>query len=161
MAAVAALFLSSCYSDGDGAGDGAADGLQKVLYMPSAESMSIQIEEGTAVRVNFQVVPASYAIIIAEQSKDLLAFVPFHSYTATMSVTDITADADGRLTVTAVPNGTEAGQFYLFALVVQYGDKTIRTDNIKFWRDFVPDIPDITTPSVLLSSERISQTLAE
>ena len=158
MMAITIFALSSCSKDEDGdAGRGAADGLQSISYMSMNDLWTVKIEEGEAVDVNFKVVPASYASLIAAQPIDMLAFVPHSSTNATIEITKVSATDEGILTVTAIPRSTENGQFYLFALMVRYGDETFQTHNIKFWREYIPE----SGPLLQVKAEEISQALAE
>lgn len=155
--ALAVAAFSSCHDDEDDAALYESDGLQSVNYLPQGDVMSVQIFEGEPADVTFRVVPASYASLIASQPLDMLTFVPFSPTNASLEITGLSATDDGLLTVTVTPSSTENGQFYLFALMVRYGDRTVTTDNIKFWREFVPD----AKPMVQLKQEQVSQTLAE
>ena len=158
MMVLTVFTLSSCHDDEeDAAGRGAADGLQTMSYISMNDAWSVKIEEGETVDVAFKVVPAAYASRIASQPMDMLSFVPFSPTDASLEISQVTATEDGILTVSVTPRSTENGRFYLFALMVRYEDRTVTSDNIKFWREFVPD----NTPKVQLKKEQISQTLAE
>ena len=157
MMVLTVFTLSSCHDDEDDAsGRGVADGLQTISYMSMNDAWSVKIEEGESVDVAFKVIPAAYASLIALQPIEMLTFVPFSPTNASMEITNITATEDGILTVSLTPKATVNGQFYLFALMVRYEDRTVTSDNIKFWREFVPD----NTPKVQLKKEQVSQTLA-
>lgn len=158
MMVLTVFTLSSCHDDEDDAkGGGGADGLQTISYVSMNDAWSVKIEEGESVDVAFKVVPATYASLIASQPIEMLTFVPFSSTNASLTINQLTATEEGILTVNVTPQSTENGQFYLFALVVRYEDRTITSDNIKFWREYVAP----PTPKVQLKKEQVSQTLAE
>ena len=99
--------------------------VQSLVYVPTTTDGRITIPEGTAsqpVVITYMVQPVAMATTMAA-NRELLAFVVEEglttraaSQTATLTVSSISADHDGRLSIIAKSNGFQADRGYAIAL---------------------------------------------
>ena len=158
LAVLAVLNFSACKDEDEAQETAWMASLQSIVYRPATSDGRILIEEGEPFSLTYQVTPAELAAVIASQTAGTaLSLVPRLPAVQILTTTEVTATADGRLTITAVPSSTEPGRSYLFSLAVTDGQTFYLADPVELYRAGLP----VVVPSVALSSESVSQILAE
>ena len=155
LALMAVWTLAACHDSDDAATTDSLSGLQSVEYVETGEE-PLLIAEGSPLTLTYRVTPANMAQTLIGGQDVSLWMTPLAPTTAELAITEKTADnAQGTITLTVVPNGTEQGGEYLFALLLSSGSTIITTDGVRLVREAVP------LPTIALRSDGISQMMAE
>lgn len=133
------------------------EGIESLTFISANGTGSVEITEGEAVEITYQVVPSELAAMIAAQSGEAMQMVPHTPSSAQFAISQVTADNNGMLTLTVVPSGTGGGVEFLYALMLREGVKTFLADDVLFYKQTSP----VSLPSLPFNATQVSQTLAE
>lgn len=133
------------------------DEIESMTFVSANSTGSVEITEGKAVDITYQVVPAELAAMIAAQSGEAMQMVPHTPSSAQFAISQVTADNNGMLTLTVVPSGTGEAVEFLYALMLREGVKTFLADDVLFYKQASP----VSLPSLPFNATQVSQTLAE